>query len=149
MSNSKTTEMNEHWNRFFGQYDSAGTAWHSMVTAYSPAKELLKSYQFVSQFQANSDRSVITHTKKSPAPDGSLAETTWEIEKQSCNLPDGVMHPASSSRRGLSFGPVGTAWLSKKMEPDKIFSVEILLDHFFMKLQQINKVSFMGLFLYL
>lgn len=119
----------QHWNRFFGQYDSEGTAWHSIVTVYSPGKELLKSYQFVSQFQANSDRTVITHTKKSPAPDGSLSETTWPIEKPTCNLPDGVMHPASSSRRGLSFGPVGTAWLSKKMEPDQIFSVEILLQH--------------------
>jgi hypothetical protein len=119
----------QHWQRFFGQYDSAGTAWHSSVTVYSPDKELLKTYQFISQFQANRDRTVITHTKKSPAPDGSLAETTWKIEKPTCNLPDGVMHPASASRRGLSFGPVCTAWLSKTMEPGQIFSCEILLQH--------------------
>jgi hypothetical protein len=129
MSNSQPTEMNEHWQRFFGQYDTAGTAWHSIVSAYSPTKELLKTYQFVSQFQANGDRTVITHTKKSPATDGSLAETTWEIDQQTCNLADGIMHPASATRRGLSFGPVGTAWLSPKMEPEQIFSVEILLQH--------------------
>lgn len=129
MSTSPSIEINQHWQRFFGQYDTEEIAWHSIVTAYSPTKELLKTYQFISQFQANSDRTVITHTKKNPSPDGSLSETTWQIAEETCNLPDGIMHPAAASRRGLSFGPVGTAWLSKKMEPGQIFSVEILLQH--------------------
>ncbi len=129
MSNAPTIEINQHWQRFFAQYDEEGIAWHSIVTAYSPNKELLKTYQFISEFQANHDRTVITHTKKSPSPDGNLSETTWQIKQENCNLPDGIMHPASSSRRGLSFGTVGTAWLSKTLETGQIFSVEILLQH--------------------
>ncbi|BAY07948.1 hypothetical protein NIES2098_10730 [Calothrix sp. NIES-2098] len=99
-------------------------------TVYSPTKEVIKSSQGIRNLRANADRTVITHTNQFPSPDGTTLEKQWLIDKQTCNLPDGLLHPANPSKRAVVLVDYGAnAWFYKKLETGCSFSVELFLKH--------------------
>jgi hypothetical protein len=117
--------LDKNWNNLFGEYTADETAWHGQWTVYSPNQEVIKSQQAIRSFRSNSDNTVITHINRYLDADGNVEEKTWQIDRETCNQPDGVIHPAMSSMRALSFGAGATAWISQKLIPGKPFGVEL------------------------
>lgn len=115
----------QNWKNLFGDHTLEAISWHGVWTVYSPEKEIVKSFQCVRSFRLNEEQTAIIHTNNYTYPDGSTAEYTWQLEKQSCNQRDGVIHPASLSMRSLSFGQGAIAWLSKTLETGKKLGVEL------------------------
>lgn len=115
----------QNWKNLFRDRTLDSIAWHGIWTVYSPEKEIIKSFQGVRRLRANEEQTVIIHTNNYTYSDGSTAEKTWQLEKQSCNQRDGVIHPAISSMRALCFGQGATAWVSKTLETGKNFGVEL------------------------
>jgi hypothetical protein len=120
----------QHWDKLFGHLSTEDSPWYGIWTVYSPEKEVIKSFQGIRNLRANVDKTVITHTNYFPLPDGKIQEKQWQIEKETCNLPDGLLHPADSSKRAFSLMDRGaSAWVTKKLESSRSFSVELFLKH--------------------
>jgi Domain of unknown function (DUF3598) len=117
--------QDKNWEHLFGDITTSGVAWYGVWTVYSPEKEVLNSFKAVREFQANQEKKLITHTNKYSYSDGTVSEKTWQLEKQICSQPDGVIHPALSSMRAVSFGEGRNACVSKKMEAGKKFGTEL------------------------
>lgn len=116
----------KNWNNLFGEYTTDETAWYGRWTVYSPNQEVMKSQQVVRSFHSNLDNTVITHINRYIDADGNVVdEKTWQIDRETCNQPNGVVHPAMPSMRSLSFGAGATAWISQKFIPGKPFGVEL------------------------
>ncbi len=116
----------KNWNNLFGEYTTDETAWHGRWTVYSPNQEVMKTQQVVRSFRSNLDNTVITHINRYIDADGNVVDQkTWQIERATCNQPDGVVHPAMPWMRALSFGAGATAWISQKFIPGKPFGVEL------------------------
>lgn len=114
-----------NWNNLFGEYTTDETAWHGQWNTYSPDQRLTKSQQVIRSFRSNSNNTVITHTNRYIDAGGNVNEKIWKIDREVCNQPDGVMHPASSSMRSLSFGAGATAWIRQKLIPGEAYGVEL------------------------
>lgn len=118
--------LDKNWNNLFGEYTTDETAWHGQWTVYSPNQEVINSKQAVRSFRSNSDNTVITHINRYLDADGNVVdEKTWQIDRETCAQSDGVIHPAMSSMRALSFGAGATAWISQKLIPGNPFGVEL------------------------
>lgn len=115
----------QNWQNLFREHTPEGSAWHGIWTIYSPDKKIIKSYQGVRRFRANQERTVIFHTNNYTYSDGSKEEKNWQLEKATCNHPDGVIHPGLPLMRALSFGEGATACVSKKLEIGKPFGGEL------------------------
>lgn len=115
----------QNWQNLFGNYTREGITWHGIWTVYSPDQEIVKFFQGVRSFRVNEEQTAIIQTNNYTYSDGSTAEKTWQIDKQSCDRPDGVTHPAIMSMRALSFGQGATAWVSKTLEPGKKSGAEL------------------------
>lgn len=103
---------------------------YGVWTVYSPEKEILKSSQGIRTLVANTDKTAIAHINQFPLPDGSTQQKQWQIEKESCNLPDGLLHPADPSKRALALTDDGSsAWVPLKLKSNHRFSVELFLKH--------------------
>lgn len=120
--------LNNNWNNLFGEYTTDETAWHGLWTVYSSNQEVIQSKRAIRSFQSNLDNTIITHTNRYIDVDGNVVdEKTWQIDRETCNHPDGVVHPAMPWMRSLSFGAIATAWISPKLIPGKPFGVELFL----------------------
>lgn len=118
--------QDKNWNNLFGEYIADDTAWHGQWTTHSPNQEVINSKQVVRSFRSNLDNTVITHTNRYLDAKGNVVdEKTWQIERETCAQSDGVVHPAMSSMRALSFGAGATAWISHKLIPGKPFGGEL------------------------
>jgi Domain of unknown function (DUF3598) len=115
----------KNWENLFGHITTEGISWHGIWTRYSPDKEIITSFKAVRRFQANEDKTVITHINKYSYSDGREEEKTWHIEKQTSNQPDGVIHPGLLSTRAVSFGEDKNAVISKQLEAGKKFAGEL------------------------
>ncbi|KAM3114125.1 DUF3598 family protein [Phormidesmis sp. 146-33] len=115
-----------NWNNLFGEYTTDETAWYGQWNSYSPEQELIKSKQVIRSFRSNVDNTVITHTNRYLDNDGNVVDkTSWQIDRETCNQPNGVSHPAASSMRTLSFGAGATAWLSQKLSLGNACGLEL------------------------
>ncbi|WP_214662745.1 DUF3598 family protein [Amazonocrinis nigriterrae] len=119
----------QNWTNLFGNHTLEETAWHGTWTQYSPTQEVINTFQCVRSFHANEDKTLIYHTNNYTYSDGSTAEKSWQLEKQTCNQPDGLVHTAVPSMRTLSFGQGATVWLSKTLEAEKKFALELFFRH--------------------
>ncbi|MEL6458908.1 MAG: DUF3598 family protein [Cyanobacteria bacterium J06621_15] len=120
----------QHWENLFANLTTKGSYRYGIWTVFSPEKELIKTSKGIRNLRANADKTLITHTNQFPLPDGSLQEKQWQIEKDKCNLDDGLLHPADPSKRALSIEKYGsTTWFPKKFEVGNGFSVELFLKH--------------------
>ncbi|MEG4115302.1 MULTISPECIES: DUF3598 family protein [unclassified Microcoleus] len=118
--------LDKNWNNLFGEYTGDETAWHGQWTTHSPNQEVINSKQAIRGFRSNLDNTVITHINRYLDADGNVVdEKNWQIDRETCNQPDGVIHPAMSSMRALSLGAGATAWTSQKLIPGKPFGVEL------------------------
>lgn len=109
-----------NWNNLFGEYTTEETAWHGCWTTYSPKQEVRSSKKAIRSFQSNADNTVITHINRYVDAE----EKIWHIDREICNQPDGVIHPAIPFMRALSFGAGASAWVSPRFIPGKPFGVE-------------------------
>ncbi|MEH2330194.1 DUF3598 family protein [Nostoc sp.] len=120
----------QHWEKLFGFLTLEGQSMYGIWTVYSPEKEVIKSSQGIRNLRCNADKTIITHTNQFPSPDGSTLEKQWQIEKETCNQLDGLLHPADPSKRALALVDYGSsAWVSRKLESGRSFSVELFLKH--------------------
>ena len=119
----------QNWINLFGDLPADGISWCGTWTRYAPDQTVLKSFQGVRNFIPNEDNTVITHTNHFTYADGRTEETQWQIDKISCNHPDGMIHPASASGRALSFAAGANVWISKNLEPGKFFGGELFFKH--------------------
>jgi hypothetical protein len=115
----------QNWSYLYDDITTEEIAWHGIWTVYSPAKEFVNSYQGVRRFRANEDKTVIYQSNTYTYPNGRVQEQSWQIDKQSCNQPDGVTHPHILTARALSFGAGVNAWISQKVDLGKYFNVEL------------------------
>lgn len=115
--------LDKNWNNLFGEYATDETAWYGQWTVYSP-DQIMKSQQAIRSFCSSVDNTVITHINRYIDASGNVEEKTWQLARETCNQPDGVIHPAVSSMRALSFGAGATAWTSQKLVPGNPFGVE-------------------------
>jgi len=120
--------LDKNWNNLFGEYTTDETAWYGQWTVYSPDQEAIQSKRAIRSFQSNLGNTTITHTNRYIDAEGNVVdEKTWQIDQETCNHPDGVVHPAMPWMRSLSFGVVATAWIAPKFIPGKPFGVELFL----------------------
>jgi hypothetical protein len=120
----------QHWTKLFERVTTEGSYWYGIWTVRSPEKEVIKEFKGIRHLQANEDKTVITHTNQFPSPDGTVQEKQWQIEKEACNLPDGLAHTAALSKRALSLLDWGvSAWVTKTFEPGRDFGIEFFLKH--------------------
>jgi hypothetical protein len=126
---SYLTFQEQNWTNLFGEYTSDETAWYGIWTVYSSNKEIVKCDRAVRSFLINEDKTIVTHTNRYLYPDGSEDKKVWHLDKEKCNLPDGITHPAIPSMRALSFGGGATAWLSTKLELGKNFGAEFFFKY--------------------
>lgn len=117
--------QDKNWENLFGHITTEGISWHGIWTMYSLDKEIITSFKAVRRFQANEDKTVITHINKYSYPDGREEEKIWHIEKQTCNQPDGIIHPGLLSTRAVSFGEDKNAVVSKNLEAGTKFAGEL------------------------
>ncbi len=117
--------QDKNWENLFGHITTEAISWHGIWTTYSPNKEIIKSFKALRRFQANEDKTVITHINKYSYSDGRDEEKIWHIEKQTFSQPDGVIHPALLSMRAVSFGEDKNAVISNKLEAGKKFAGEL------------------------
>ena len=117
--------QDKNWENLFGHITTEGIYWHGIWTTYSPDKEIITSFKAVRRFQANEDKTVITHINKYSYSDGREEEKIWHIEKQTYRQPDGVIHQGLLSMRAVSFGKDKNAVVSKKLEAGKNFAGEL------------------------
>ncbi|AFY31672.1 DUF3598 family protein [Calothrix sp. PCC 7507] len=118
----------QHWEKLFGDLTLEKKSLYGVWTVYSPAQEIIKSSQGIRTLQANADKTVITHTNQFPSADRTTLEKQWQIAKATCNLPDGLLHPADPSKRAFALFNYGaTAWVPQKLELGRGFSVELFL----------------------
>jgi Domain of unknown function (DUF3598) len=115
----------QNWSNLFGHHTPEVSSWHGIWTINSPQLEVIRSYQGVRSFRANEDETVIYQTNNYIYADGSTEEKHWQLDKQTCNQADGIIHTAVPSMRALSIAPGVNAWLSKKLEPGKNFGLEL------------------------
>ncbi|WP_250123462.1 DUF3598 family protein [Chroococcidiopsis sp. CCMEE 29] len=116
--------LDKNWNNLFGEYTTDETAWYGRWTVYSPTQEVLSTKQAVRSFRSNLDNTVITHINRYVDANGNVEEKIWQIDRATCNQPDGVVHPAMPFMRALSFGEGATAWIAPKFVPGKPFGGE-------------------------
>lgn len=119
----------QNWLNLFGNHTNEGFAWHGIWTRYSPKIEVINSFKGIRRFWANEDKTVIYHTNNYIYADGSTEEKKWQLDKQTCNQPDGLIHVALPNMRSLSFGEGATGGVSKKLVPGKNFGVELFFKH--------------------
>lgn len=120
----------QHWEKLFGFLTIEGQSMYGIWTVYSPEKEVIKSFQGIRNLRSNTDKTIITHTNQFLSPDGSTLENQWQMEKETCNQSDGLLHPADPSKRALALVDYGSStWLSRKLESGRSFSVELFLKH--------------------
>lgn len=117
--------LDRNWNNLFGEYTTDETAWYGQWNTYSPEQKIIKSKQAIRSFRSNVDNTAITHTNRSIGADGNFEETTWQIDRATCNHPDGVSHPAASSMRTLAFGAGALAFMSPKLASGSACGVEL------------------------
>ncbi|MBD1869421.1 DUF3598 family protein [Cyanobacteria bacterium FACHB-471] len=118
--------LDRNWNNLFGKYATDETAWYGLWTAYSSNQEVSQSKRVIRSFQSNLDNTIITHTSRYiDAQDNVVDEKAWQIDRETCNRPDGVVHPAMPWMRSLSLGATATAWISPRFIPGKPFGVEL------------------------
>ncbi|MFH7026332.1 MAG: DUF3598 family protein [Heteroscytonema crispum UTEX LB 1556] len=116
----------QHWKNLFGDLTTEGDSWYGIWTYYDlETLEVVNSFQGVRKFQANEDKTIVTHTNNYTYSDGREEEKSWQIEKQICNHLDGITHPASLSMRSFSLGEGANTWLSKKLQPGEKFGAEL------------------------
>lgn len=119
--------LDKNWNNLFGEYTTDETAWYGRWTVYSPDREAIGTKQAIRIFRSNSNNTAITHINRYVDANGNTEnskEKTWQIERATCNQPDGVIHPAMPFMRSLSFGKGATAWIAPKFVPGKPFGGE-------------------------
>jgi hypothetical protein len=121
--------QDKNWEKLFGYITPEGVSWHGIWTMYSLDKEVITTFKGIRKFQANEEKTVITHTNKYIYSDGKEQEIIWKIEKQIYNQPDGVIHPALLSMRALSFGDGANAVLSKQLEVETKFGAELFFGY--------------------
>jgi hypothetical protein len=100
------SDREQNWTNLFGEYTSNEIAWHGIWTVYSPEKEIIKSdalrqgsrQRATRSFSVNEDKTIVTHINRHFHPDGSHDEKIWHLDKEKCNFPDGVVHPAKLLR---------------------------------------------------
>jgi hypothetical protein len=85
-------------------------------TGYSPQGELFGSFQLLRSFQSNKEQTEITHTSRYTFADGRTEEKAWQFNKQSSNLPDGLVHPEQPSMRSFFFDQGASASAVKQLE---------------------------------
>ncbi|MDZ7956891.1 MAG: DUF3598 family protein [Aulosira sp. DedQUE10] len=119
----------QNWSTLFDHHPDESISWHGTWTIYSPEQEVIKSYQGVRSFRANEDKTVIYQTNNYTYADGSSEEKNWQLDKQTANQPDGIIHRAAPSMRAVSIAPGVYAWLSKKVALGKHFGLELFFRH--------------------
>ncbi|BAY24494.1 hypothetical protein NIES2100_42890 [Calothrix sp. NIES-2100] len=119
----------QNWSNLFAHHTPEGMSWHGIWTRYSPDLEVIQSFQGIRSFRANEDKTVIYQTNNYTYADGSTEEKNWQLDKQTSNQPDGIIHTAIPSMRALSIAPGVQAWLSKTFEPGKHFGMELFFRH--------------------
>ncbi|WGV27952.1 DUF3598 family protein [Halotia branconii] len=119
----------QNWINLFGNHSLEDIAWYGTWTKYAPNKKVISSFQGVRKFRTNKDKTLIDHTNTYTYADGSTEEKNWQLEKQTCNQSDGVIHVAVPSMRSLSFGQGASAWFSQTWEMGKMFGAELFFQH--------------------
>lgn len=120
----------QNWTNLFGGLPAEGISWYGTWTKYSTALEVLTSFQGERNFVPNENYTVITHTNNYTYADGHKEQQQWQIDKRSCNHPDGMTHPAfSSTAKALSFGKGATVSMRKILEQGKYFGAELFFQH--------------------
>jgi hypothetical protein len=121
----------QHWTRYFGNLTTEAIFRYGSWTVFSPEITIMRSFQGIRILQANEDLTIITHTNKFPQGDGTVQEKSWQIEKEICNLADGLLHPADPKKRSFSILEYGaTSWFPQKFIPGTTFSVEFFLKNY-------------------
>lgn len=117
--------LDRNWHNVFGEFTTDETAWYGQWNTYTPDLKIIKSKQAIRGFRSNADNTVITHTNRYIDANGDIEEISWQIDRETCNQPDGVIHPAASSMRTLSFGGGVTAWISQKLTSEGFCGAEL------------------------
>lgn len=120
----------QHWTRFFGNVTTEAIPRYGCWTVFSPETTIIRTFQGIRILQANEDLTIVTHTNKFPQDDGTFQEKSWQIEKSTCNLADGLLHPADPTKRSFAILKYGaTSWFPQQLITGTQFSVEFFLKY--------------------
>lgn len=119
------TDLREkNWNNFFTHHLQD---WQGVCTKYSPQGEMFEYFESLRSFRGNQEQTQVIQNNEYKYPDGKIVEKTWQINKESNNLADGVCHEAIPSMRTLFFEQGAAVWFNKKFEVGVNFAVELLM----------------------
>src|SRR5919199_1000903 len=98
-------------------------------TGYTPQGELFGSFQLLRSFQSKKEQTKITHTSRYTFADGRTEEHAWQFNKQSSNLPDGLVHPENDSMRSFFFEQGAAASAVKQLETGSPCRIQLGFKH--------------------
>ena len=99
--------------------------WHGVCTRYLPEGKVKESFQSLRSFQGNPEKTVIHQTNRYTYAEENIEEKRWDYNQLENSLPDGVYHPEMDSMRTICFESGHAAWVSKKLQSDSMFGVEL------------------------
>ncbi|NJO51801.1 MAG: DUF3598 family protein [Leptolyngbyaceae cyanobacterium RM2_2_4] len=117
--------LDKNWDNLFGEYTTDETVWCGQWVTYSPDQKVTKSQRVIRSFRSNADNTVITHINRYIDASENVEEKTWQIDRETCNKSDGVVHPARPWMRALAIGANATAWTSQQLIPETPFGAQL------------------------
>jgi hypothetical protein len=114
-----------NWQNFCAKhlYD-----WQGICSKYSPQGEMFEYFESLRSFRANQEQNLVTQNNEYKYADGRVVKKTWQINKLTDNLADGVCHSAIPSMRALFFDEGAAVWVMKQLEPVSNLMVELVFE---------------------
>lgn len=100
--------------------------WQGICTKYSPQGEMFEYFESLRSFRGNQEQTQVIQNNEYKYPDGRIDKKTWQINKHSDSLSDGVSHSANPSMRALFFDGGAAGWVMKRLETGKALAIELL-----------------------
>jgi len=99
--------------------------WHGIWTRYDPQGEVTESFRGLRSISSDRAQTEIAHRNLYMYPEGNTKEESWEYNQGENSLPDGLFHPARSTRRGFFLASGHAAWVTTKLKTDSYFGAEL------------------------
>ena len=99
--------------------------WHGIWTRYTPQGKVKESFQSLRSFQSNPEQTEIHQTNRYIYAEDNIKEESWDYNQRENSSPDGIFHPQADSMRSICFESGHAAWVTRQLEPDSYFGVEL------------------------
>ena len=101
--------------------------WHGIWTRYTLQGDVKESFQSLRSFKSNPEQTEIHQINRYIYAEDNIKEESWDYSQRENSLPDGIYHPQADAMRTICFESGHTAWVTRKLQPNSFFGVELFL----------------------